>query len=217
MTSPTDRVGFAGGLPLSPVPPGTTLLVVGGDPVGRDLCLRLLGGGDDEGALVVTTTPAARRALAPCEVEGGRFDLSRLQVVSCVGGPPEDGLPTRVLTVPTFADATAAGSQVAALSDDLGREGASQVRTGVVSLTPFVEAADASSVGRFVDLVAERVGDGFGALLVDPGAVGSAAVETLTQRCDGRLDVRDGEDGPAVHASGMDGQPDGWQPAPLRP
>ena len=213
----TERVGFAAGLPLSAVAPGTTLLVVGDDAgPGRDLCLRLLGGERGDGALVVTTSAAARRVLEPCETEGGRFDLSRLPLVA---GPAGEAVPTRVLAVRDPKDLTAVGLRMAGLHGDLDREGAARVRTGVVSLSPLVAANGVTAVSRFVNAVAGRVGahDGLGALLVDPQMVEPAVIETLATLCGGRLDAREGEDGLEVRVDGVPDQPDGWRPAPLEP
>lgn len=217
---PAERVPFAEGLRLSPVPPGTTLLVVGeGAEVGREYCLRLLGGGPEEGAIVVATSPDARRVLARCELADGRFDLSRLPFVTGVDGPQSGGQPTRVLAVGDDADPTTTAPRLRALREDLVREGVGRVRTGVVSLTPLVGGDGAASAGRLVDVVADQVGDhgGLGVFHLDADTVEPSVVESLAERCHGRVDVRDGEEGPEVRISGLSGQPGGWLSAPLRP
>lgn len=205
------------GLPLSGVRPGTTVLVSGPSHVGtRELGLRLLAGHAGEGAIVVTTNRRASRVAADCERVGIEVARDRTAILDCVGDE-DAAVPARVLTVSGPDDLTGIGMRYSNvyrefLDEDLGR-----VRTGLSSISTLLTFSDLRTVSRFVHTLVGRVAavDGFGALRIDPTTQDDLTVNTIAQFCDGRIDVREREDGadrPELRVRGLSDQSRDWEP-----
>jgi hypothetical protein len=97
---------------------------------------------------------------------------------------------------------------------DFRRSDVDRVRTAICSVSTLLTFSDLKTVSRFVHTLVGRVGqvDGLGVLLVDPSNHDDRAASTLSQFCDGRIDVRaDENDTPELRARGLSDQPRGWQ------
>jgi KaiC/GvpD/RAD55 family RecA-like ATPase len=209
----TDAYGVPE-LPLSPIRAGTTVLVAGPFHAGaRRLGLQLLGGPADEGAIVVTTNRRAERIVEEFARSGVEVARDSAAIIDCVGDPDAE-LPARLLTVSGPADLTGIGMRFSDVYTDFRRNDIERVRTGLCSVSTLLTFSDLKTVSRFVHTLVGRVGqvDGFGVLLIDPSNHDERAVSTLSQFCDGRIDVRaDADDRPELRARGLSDQPRGWQ------
>lgn len=202
-----------GSLPLEAVSPGTNLLVTGGTFAGAsELALGLLRGGDGDGVILVSADTAGDRAIEKYEAGEAEVDRSRLCVVDCVGRET-DLSPARVLPVSSPGDLTGIGMRFSKLYQELVRDGAGRVRTGIHSVSTLFAYADQRRVSRFIHTIAGRVRtvDGLGVFLADPGMVDARLLSTVGNFCNGRIDVRDEGDGPEARVRGLPGQPDGWK------
>lgn len=207
-----ERYGFDA-LPLSPIRRGTNVLVAGPAHDGaRELALAMLSSGADEGTIVVATNESAPRLVEDFEALGARFDPDHAAIVDCVGNDVQESFPARVLTVSSPRDLTGIGMRYAALHSELLSEGVTRVRSGLVSLTTLLSLDEFRKVSQFVHTLAGRVRsvDGLGVFLVDPTTQDERAVNTMSQFCDGRIDVRYEGDAPELRARGLREQPRSW-------
>lgn len=215
----TDPYAFPQRLPIEPVEAGSTVLVAGPAHSGtRDLALGLLGGASGEGAIIITTDETTERVLDACESTEGRFDLTQVGVVSCVDEGAGTEFPARALTVSSPSDLTGIGMRYSKLYQDFHREGTERIRTGLFSVTALLTFGDLQPISRFVHTLAGRVDsvDGFGAFLIDPTALDERAVNTIGEFCDGRIGLREGDDGGTeLRVRGLPDQPGGWVPVDL--
>lgn len=214
----TEEYGFEG-LPVEPVPPGTSLLVTGAAHAGtRELAYRMLAGGPSEGTVVVTTNQRAERIAGDCEDAGVQLSRDRSAIVTCVGQDDRDeGVTARVLRVSGPGDLTGIGMRFSQVVEELHRAGVEQVRTGVVTVTALLSFNELPTVARFVHTMVGRVGriGGLGVLVMDPEAEGERAVSTVAQFCDARVDVRDRSGTPELRVRGVPSQPREWTPFEL--
>lgn len=205
-------------LPLAGIRPGTTVLVSGPFHAGtRRLGLRLLGGPEGEGAIVVTTNQRAERIVDEFARSGIEVARDSAAIIDCVGDPDAD-LPARLLTVSGPTDLTGIGMRYSDVYADFRHNGIDRVRTGLLSVSTLLTFSDLETVSRFVHTLVGRIGqvDGLGILLIDPSNHDERVVSTLSQFCDGRIDVRTDEDGKMeLRARGLADQPTGWQPFEL--
>lgn len=200
-------------LPLEPVAPGTTLLVTGGRFEGANrLALRLLRG-ESDGVILVSADTSGDRVIEEYESGAGHVDRSRVRVVDCVG-ESHDLSPARVLTVSGPGDLTGIGMRFSKHYQGLVREGVERVRTGIHSASTLYAYADGRAASRFVHTVAGRIRsvDGLGVFVADPGMMDDRYITTVSNFCDGRIDVRDEGNGPEFRVRGLRDQPDGWLP-----
>ncbi|GAB7094865.1 hypothetical protein JCM30237_20180 [Halolamina litorea] len=208
-----DRYGFDG-LSLSSIRPGTTVLLAGPAHAGtRDLGLRLLSRPADEGAIVVTTNRRSRRIADDSERVGLSLSRESAAILDCVGDEDES-VPARVLSVSGPSDLTGIGMRYSDVYRTFAREDTDHVRTGLFSLSTLLSFGDLKTVSRFVHTLVGRIDavDGLGVLLIDPAIHDDRTVSTLSQFCSGRIDVRDGDDGPELRARGLPDQPRDWRP-----
>lgn len=214
----TDDYAFEG-LPLEPVRPGTSLVVVGPSHAGtREVAFKLLAGGPDEGTIVVTTNQRAARIARDCRAAGVNLSRDRSAIVSCVGQDDRDtGVDAEVVRVTGPGDLTGIGMRYSRLAEDLYRAGVTRVRTGVISVSTLLSFSDLQTVSRFVHTLVGRVAsvDGLGVLLIDPEAVDDRVVSTIGQFCDARVDVRDDDGGPELRVRGLPGQSREWSEVEL--
>jgi KaiC/GvpD/RAD55 family RecA-like ATPase len=200
------------GLPLDEIRPGTSVLVAGPTHAGtRNLALRMLDGGDAEASIIVTTNQRAARLAEDCERVGFHPDPDRVAVIDCVGEEDED-VAARVVPVSGPADLTGIGMRYSKLSREFRGDGFDRVRTGVVSVSTLVSFGELRSVARFIHTMVGHVNsvDGLGVLFIDPSTHDERTVNTLAQFCGGRIEVRDGEEGPELRARGLADQPREW-------
>ena len=202
------------GLPLGGVRPGTTVLVSGPSHVGtRELGLRLLAGPAGEGAIIVTTNRRASRIAADCERVGIQVGPNQTAILDCVGD--DDGsVPARVIAVSGPNDLTGIGMRYSNVYQQFHREDVDRVRTGLSSVSTLLTFSDLRTVSRFVHTLVGRIDtvDGFGAFTIDPTTQDELTVNTIAQFCDGRIEVREGDDGAEFRARGLPDQPRDWTP-----
>lgn len=206
-----ERYAFAT-LPLEPVRTGTTVLLAGPSHVGtRDLGLRMLSRPADEGAIVVTTNRRSRRIADDCERVGLSLSPDSTAILDCVGDDDES-VPARILPISGPSDLTGIGMRYSDVYRKFAQENTEYVRTGLFSLSTLLSFGDLQTVSRFVHTLVGRIDavDGLGVLLVDPAMHDDREISTLSQFCSGRIDVREGEDGPEIRARGLSEQSREW-------
>lgn len=208
----TDDAYAFEGLPLNPVRPGQTVLLTGPSHAGtRDLGYELLAGPDDEATIIVSTNQRAERIVDDCEHAGITLAPDRTALLDCVGEEDED-LPARVLPVSGPADLTGIGMRYSDVYREFAGADVDRVRTGLFSVSTLLSFGDLRAVSRFVHTLVGRIDsvDGVGFLLVDPDIHDAQVVTTISQFCAGRIDVREGDDGPELRARGLRDQPRDW-------
>ncbi|WP_049936517.1 DUF7504 family protein [Haloplanus natans] len=200
------------GLPLDSVRRGTSILVAGPSHVGtKELAYRMLAGDDDEGVIILTTNTTAADITAECEAVGIEVSPDRMGIVDCLDSD-DSGVPARVLTVSSAQDLTGIGMRYSKLYSDFHSEGIESVRTGLFSISTVLSLTELQTVSRFVHTLVGRVSKvgGLGVFLVDPAMHDERELRTISQFCDGRIDVREGEDGPELRSQGFLGGSSTW-------
>ena len=201
--------------PLEPVPAGTNLLVAGPVHGGtRRAALRFLTADADDGIVIVAAEVGAGEILSGfdslgCDVSGGR-----VRIVDCSTERSED-LGEFVATVSSPGDLTGIGIEYAAQYEEVYARGYDGVRTGIYTLTPLLLLSeDVRSVYRFINIVTSRIrtADGLGICVLNPDAHDDRVVASIAQSFDGRVDVREGGDGPEIRVSGLPDQVTEWTP-----
>lgn len=208
---------FGDDLPIRGVEAGTNLLVAGPAMGGaRDLALRLVTAGNDrdEGSVLVTTNKGGEKLLSECAELCGDFRRSSFGVVDCVGKQHgRDRFGDRITPVSSPGDLTGIGIEFSGLYQTLYRDTTERVRAGLFSLSTLLMYAEFRTVSRFVHTVCGRISatDGLGVFLIDPSTQDERVVSTITQLCDGRVDVRERDGGSReLRVRGLDDQPHGW-------
>lgn len=208
-TDDPDPYRFAG-LPLEPVPTGRNILVAGPPHVGaRKLTLRMVAGSlaVDEGAIVITTDTEGTDILEDCRRLGG-VDEDRVGLVDCVGADGEsEARSARLLRVSGPDDLTGIGMHYSKLCTDFDADGVERIRMGLSSVSTLLSFGDVQRTSRFVHTLAGRNASigGLGAFLLDPETQDERTVRTIAHFCDGRIQVRDGDDGPELRVRGVPG------------
>jgi KaiC/GvpD/RAD55 family RecA-like ATPase len=200
------------GLPLDSVRRGTSILVAGPSHVGtKELAYRMLAGDDDEGVIILTTNTTAADITAECETVGIEVSPDRMGIVDCLDSD-DSGVPARVLTVSSAQDLTGIGMRYSKLYSDFHGEGIESVRTGLFSISTVLSLTELQTVSRFVHTLVGRVSKvgGLGVFLVDPAMHDERELRTISQFCDGRIDVRKGENGPELRSQGFLGGSSTW-------
>jgi len=199
------------GLPLDPVRGGTSILVAGPAHGGtKELAYRMLAGDDAEGVIILTTNATAADIAAECETVGIEATPDRVGIVDCLDSD-ESGVPARVLTVSSAQDLTGIGMRYSTLYREFHEEGVEAVRTGLFSISTVLSLTELQTVSRFVHTLVGRVSkvDGLGVFLVDPAMHDERELRTISQFCDGRIDVREG---PELRSQGFLGGAAEWVP-----
>ena len=202
------------GLPLSGIRPGTTVLLTGPTHAGvRELGFRMLAGSSGEGAIVITTNRRSRRIADACERAGLDLTADSTAILDCVGD--EDAtIPARVLPVSGPSDLTGIGMRYSDVYREFAGSDVERVRTGLFSLSTLLSFGDVKTVSRFVHTLVGRIDavDGLGVLRIDPSIHDDRTISTLAQFCAGRIDVREGDDGPELRPRGLVDQSREWTP-----
>ncbi|WP_276259422.1 RAD55 family ATPase [Haloglomus litoreum] len=207
------------GLPLAPIPAGRNVLVTGPPHVGaRDLVLRMVAGSldDDEAAVLITTDTDAGGLIENCRRCGSDPATDDIGVVDCGGTDTGGTRPTRLETVAGPDDLTGIGMRYSKLCADFDADGVDRIRMGVASVSTLLSFGDVQRTSRFVHTLAGRNASigGLGVFLLDPETQDERTVRTIAHFCDGRIQVRRGEDGDAgaeLRVQGIAG-PREWTP-----
>lgn len=121
----------------------------------------------------------------------------------------------RIETVSSPGDLTGIGIEFSGLYQNVHQETTERVRAGLFSLSTLLMYTEFQTVSRFVHTVAGRIAatDGLGVFLIDPATQDERVVNTITQLCDGRVDVRERGDGTReMRVRGLADQPREWKP-----
>lgn len=216
MSQRHDRAYEFPDLPVGAIDPGTTVLVAGPSMGNaRTLALRLLSAGErpEEGSLVITTNKSGEKLLRDCERTWGALDSSRLGIVDCVGDHQRrDGVSNCVETVSSPSDLTGIGIEFSGLYQDLHRKGVGRVRAGLDSVSTLSMYTDLRTMSRFIHTVGGRISatDGLGVFFTDPTTQDDRVVNTITQLCDGRIDVRERDGTSELRIRGLSDQSTKW-------
>ncbi|WP_134669130.1 DUF7504 family protein [Halorussus marinus] len=217
MSRSSDRpYEFGPDLPLAAVDPGTNILVAGSTMGGaRDLALRLVTRGNDaaEGMLMVSTNRHCEKLLGDCDRLCPDLDRSKFGLLDCLSDQhgPKD-LPVRMATVSNPSDLTGIGIEFSGLYESLYQEATDRVRAGLYSVSTLLMYSDLQTVSRFVHTLGGRIAasDGLGVFLIDSTTQDERVVNTITQLCDGRIDVRETDGTSELRVRGLGGQPATW-------
>ena len=217
MSQNTQRRYQFDGLPIEPVRPGTNLLVAGPPFAGtKAVALRMLAAGElaDEGLVLVAADDTAAATLEGYAGIGGTFDRARMAVIEC-GSPGGDSDDENIKTVRSPSDLTGIGIEFSSLYEGLYTEGVDRVRIGLFSISTLLMSADElQPVYRFLHTITGRVrsADGLATCVIDPTAQDEQTISSVAQTFDGRVDVRQTDDGDdQLRVRGLPDQPDGWQ------
>lgn len=201
-------------LPLNPVRPGTTLLLAGPPHIGtRQFGLQLLDGATDEGAIYVSTDKRAASLLEECQRLDIETTRDRTSVIDAVDDTTT-GLDATINPVSGPSDLTGIGMRASDAYRHLHQKGISRVRMGFFSLSTLLLFGTLRNLSRFVHVFASRIDDrdGLGVFHLNPTIHDQRAVQTLSRFCDGRIDIRSGEDGRELRARGLPNQSGSWEP-----
>jgi hypothetical protein len=207
------------GLPLPDIDPGTSLLVSGPTHGGvRDLASRMIRSTEGEGSIVVTTNKSAERLVRDYQDSGVDIGSDTLSIVDCTDGSG-DVTEARVLSVSGPEDLTGIGIRFSDAYRQFAAENVERVRTGVFSLSTLLSFSDLRTVSRFVHTLAGRIGNtgGVGLFLIDPGMHDERTIRTVGQFCDGRIEVREGADGPELRTRGIPDDSRYWRVFDTKP
>jgi KaiC/GvpD/RAD55 family RecA-like ATPase len=189
-----------GDLPLDPIPAGRNVLVAGPPHVGaQELVLRMVAGSlaDDEGAVLITTDTDSASVLDDCRRCGASPRADGLGVVDCVGTTTDGSEDIRATTVSGPDDLTGMGMRYSKLCADFDADSVDRIRMGVASVSTLLSFGDVQRTSRFVHTLAGRNASigGLGVFLLDPETQDERTVRTIAHFCDGRIQVREAEDG----------------------
>jgi microcompartment protein CcmK/EutM len=209
------------GLPLEPVPAGSSILVTTADRAGSRLARELVLSGDDrgEGMVLVSTGSSGRQVVADCLSAVPALDTSRLGVVDASGtGDVETDTGAHVESVSNTGDLTGISIGFSVVYSALYDGGVERIRTGFDSVSTLLLYSEFRTITRFVHTMAGRVSQtgGLGVFVLDPAMHEPQVVQTLARLCDGRVDLRRTDAGGyELDAQGPGDQPRGWQPVDL--
>jgi KaiC/GvpD/RAD55 family RecA-like ATPase len=212
---------FDDGLALNGAEPGSILFVAGPALTAtEDLALSMVlsGATSGEGMLFVATNTASADLLDRCEELSPGFDEAPVGVVDCGEyDRDEPRFDARVESLSTPSDLTGMGIKFSTLYSSLHGESGGRVRTALVNVSTLFMYTDLRTLFRFLHTLSGRIEatGGIGVFVVDPSTHDEQSVSTLTQLCDGRIDVRDPETGDAdgeLRVRGLSDQPREWTP-----
>lgn len=210
---------FDDDIPLRGIDAGTNVLVAGPSMSGaRTLALRLVTAGSTrgEGTLVVTTNKTGKKVIDDCERLREDLDRHRFAVVDCVSEQQgRSGSADCVETVSSPGDLTGIGIELSSLYQTIYGASSERVRLGLFSISTLLMYTELRTVSRFIHTVTGRVTatDGLGVFFIDPTTQDERAVNTLSQLCDARIDVRDADGGGSeLRVRGLADQPRDWTP-----
>jgi hypothetical protein len=210
----SERLSFPAA-PLKPVEPGTNILIAGPSLGGtRELLMRTLLGDPSEGTIVIAADANASKTLSVYEQVGGSPDPARMRVIDCTGRSDDLDHPS-VRTLSSPGDLTGIGINFSRGYENLYAEGYDRVRTGIYTLSPLLMYADdLRPIYRFLHTFAGRIQsmDGLGVCAIDPAAQDERTCSSVAQAFNGRIDLREGADGPEIKISGLPDQAAGWRP-----
>lgn len=147
---------FFRSVPVSPVPPGTNILVEGPYHAGtRDLASRLLTPGEKEAQVIVSTNSNAGRFYR--EWQGLGLDFGeQTAILDCVSTAEPD-LPARIHHVSGPQDLTGITIRLSKAYQEFYRDSLSRIRLGIFSVSTMLTIGDVRPVFRFVNTVAGRI------------------------------------------------------------
>jgi KaiC/GvpD/RAD55 family RecA-like ATPase len=201
---------LGGPFPGVSVPPGTNILISGPPMMGKqDLAFQALGHGHNQGdaAVIVTTKDNADRVRDSFE-EHASGDAP-LGIIDCVtkqqGMDAVDDQPlVRYASSPV--DLTGIGIELSELLQEFYQErGITNNRVLLYSLSTLLMYSNLQTVFRFLHVFTGRLqsADGLGLFIIDPTAHEDQTMSTLQQLFDGRIEVRESDEGRETRITGV--------------
>lgn len=224
MSDTTEHYRFADELPLTPIRPGSTVLVSGEKFSNAENLARTMvvgGTAHDEGVLLISTNMSSQRLVDACREAYPSLDSSLLGVLDCTGqdiGTTQTDV--EVKYVSTQSDLTGMGMKFSSLYEALyGRATEGRVRVGLFSLSSLSMYVELRLLFRFAQTLSGRIetAGGLGVFTINPAANDDKTVSTLEQVADGKIEVRDADsdaDG-ELRTRGLSEQPTEWTPFTL--
>lgn len=216
---PKFRYGFQPKLPISEVRPGTNFLVSGSSTNGaREIALDLVTSESENVATLIVSADVEGQALLEYLEDGSRaVDRSMLGVVDCSEGSADEDkrFSAHDETISGPGDLTALEMEFSILYEKLVGLDPDEIRIGLISLSPLLAHAPIKEVSRFLHMLTGRIiatGD-LGVFVVDSTKEDPETVETMSQFCDGHVEVRETtQDRVELRVSGLPDQPTDWTP-----
>lgn len=216
---PKFRYGFQPRLPIAEVRPGTNFLVSGSSANGaREIALDLVTSESGNVATLLVSADVEGEVLLEYLDDGRRtVDRSMLGAVDCSGvSPGEDNRFTahdEPISGP--GDLTALEIEFSILYEKLVGLDPDEIRIGLISLSPLLAHSPIKEVSRFLHMLTGRIiatGD-LGVFVVDSTREDPETVETMSQFCDGHVEVRETRpERVELRVSGLPDQPEDWTP-----
>lgn len=209
------------GLPLEPVPAGSSVLVTASDRAGSRLAreLVLAGNGRGEGTVVVSTGSSGRRVVEDCRSAVPDLDTARLGVVDASGAEDlETDTDAHMESVSSTGDLTGISIGFSVVYSALYNGGTERIRTCFDSVSMLLLYSEFRTITRFVHTMTGRISQtgGLGVFVLDPAMHEPQVVQTLARLCDGRVDLRRTDAGGyELDVQGLGDQAQGWQPVDL--
>jgi len=224
MSSLSDGYGFADGIPIEPIDPGSTVLVAGpAFSSAEDLALSMVADGTTagEGMLFISTNMTCEKLLDSCSRTHPSFESSQAGVIDCSGQDlGQTRFDAQVKAISTQSDLTGIGIKFSALYESLYADANDgRVRGSLISLSSLAMYVDVRALYQFSQTLSGRIdsADGLGVFAIDPTTHDTKTVNTLSQIADGRIEVRetDGDADGELRLRGFPDQSRDWQPFTL--
>lgn len=213
------RYEFPPGLSITGVTPGTNLLVSGPSGGGaREIALDLVTGAtSQEATLLISADVEGEALLERLDEAPEPVNRSMLGIVDCAGTPSDQDprfLP-HAEPISDPGDLTSIEIEFSLLYEKLAKREPIGIRIGLFSLSSLLAHAPLTDVSRFLHMITGRIiaTEDLGVFVVDSTEQDARTVDTMSQFCDGHVEVRGADDdGLELRVSGMDNQPESWTP-----
>ncbi|WP_247730466.1 RAD55 family ATPase [Halovivax limisalsi] len=197
--------------------PGTNVVVVGPSMSGkRSLALELLAAGyeDGEGILCITTT-RTKRIYDDLKRYVPSLEEDRIGVVDCSGSESRSAIEQMTESVPSPGDLTGISIGTAKLFKQFNRQGISDIRYGLISVSTLLQYIDINTVFKFLHIYTNRVSetDGLGIYTLNDDTHEEQTVNTIKGQFDVAVTLRETETGDLecqVRGAGSGSR--GWHP-----
>lgn len=214
----TDAYDIGGVLPegaRETLPAGTNVAVLGPSMIGkRELALELLATGyEKEDGILCITTDSARQVYSDLERHVESLDRNQVGIVDASGGSDRGLLNASVESVSSPGDLTGISIGTAKLFERFGRQGISDIRYGLVSVSTLLQYLDSRTVFKFIHIYGRRIEetDGLGIYTLDSDSHDPQVVNTITGQFDGMIELRETDAGEIEFRLRGFGRPTAWE------
>jgi KaiC/GvpD/RAD55 family RecA-like ATPase len=207
-------------MPIESIDPGT-MLVVGSSELDRARTLATflvsMGCSTDDGVLFVSTDTHRQDLLgqyARFEPDSG---ATRMQLIDARDEQHDESDFDVPVEEMSSSDLSNLGIKFSVVYENLSATGCQRVLAGVHTLSSILYKNDLRTVVRFLNTVANRTRNdgGLVVFVIDSGAHDAEALSTLSEVCDGYIEIRGTEaDANKIRIHDLPDQPEGWLTIP---